>query len=103
MIEQVAADHDRAIEEDHYGVLIPYTLDAVPDILVAQLARRRPDLDDPASLVPVGWDALIGTIKRFVDVGTTKFVVLPVSEPPDGASWDDHLADAAAALLPLET
>ena len=103
VIEQVAADHDRAIEDDHYGVLIPYTLDGVPDILLAQLARRRPDLDDPASLVPVGWDALIGTIKRFVDVGTTKFVVLPVSEPPDGASWDDHLADAAAALLPLET
>jgi probable F420-dependent oxidoreductase len=103
VIEQVAAEHDREIEDDHYGVLIPYTLDAVPDILVAQLARRRPDLDDPASLVPVGWDALIGTIKRFVDVGTTKFVVLPVAEPLDGAGWDEHLADAASALLPLET
>lgn len=103
VVEQVAADHDREIEDDHYGVLIPYTLDAVPDVLVAQLARRRPDLDDPASLVPVGWDALIGTIKRFVDVGTTKFVVLPVAEPGDGASWNDHLAAAAAALLPLET
>ena len=57
VIEQVAAEHDRAIEDDHYGVLIPYTLDAVPDVLLAQLARRRPDLDDPATLVPVGWDA----------------------------------------------
>ena len=103
VIEQVAAEHDRAIEDDHFGVLIPYTLDVVPDVLLAQLARRRPDLDDPATLVPVGWDALIDTIKRFVDVGTTKFVVLPVAEPGDAAAWDDHLAAAAEALLPLET
>ena len=103
VIEQVAAEHDRAIEEDHFGVLIPYTLDVVPDILLAQLARRRPDLDDPATLVPVGWDALTDTIKRFVDVGTTKFVVLPVAEPADPASWDTHLTAAAEALLPLET
>ena len=103
VIEQVAAEHDRAIEEDHFGVLIPYTLDVVPDILLAQLARRRPDLDDPATLVPVGWDALTDTIKRFVDVGTTKFVVLPVAEPSDPAAWDAHLTAAAEALLPLET
>jgi probable F420-dependent oxidoreductase len=103
VIEQVAAEHDRAIEDDHYGVLVPYTLDTVPDVLLAGLAKRRPDLEDPSMLVPVGWDAVIDTIKRFVDVGTTKFVVLPVSEPPDGQTWDAHLADAAAALLPLET
>ena len=103
VIEQVAAEHERSIEEDHFGVLIPYTLDGVPDILLAQLARRRPDLDDPAVLVPVGWDALTDTIKRFVDVGTTKFVVLPVNEPDDAAAWDTHLTAAAEALLPLET
>ena len=44
---------------------------------------------------------MIGTIKRFIDVGTTKFVVLPITEPP--GSWDDHLTAAAEALLPLET
>jgi alkanesulfonate monooxygenase SsuD/methylene tetrahydromethanopterin reductase-like flavin-dependent oxidoreductase (luciferase family) len=40
VIEQVAAEHERRIEDDHYGVLIPYAMDAVPDVLVAQLARR---------------------------------------------------------------
>jgi probable F420-dependent oxidoreductase len=103
VVERVAAEHDRAIEDDHFGVLIPYTFDTVPDVLVAQLARRRPDLDDPARLVPIGWDALIDTIKRFVDVGTTKFVVLPINDPGDVDAWNAHLADAAAALLPLET
>lgn len=103
VVEQVAAEHERSIEEDHYGVLIPYAMDAVPDQLIAQLARRRPDLDDPAELVPIGWDALVDAIKRFVDVGTTKFVVLPIVEPGDADAWRLHLADAADALLPLET
>jgi probable F420-dependent oxidoreductase len=103
VIEQVAADHDRTIEDDHYGALIPYTLDGVPDVLVATLAKRRPDLDDPATLVPVGWDELTATIKRFVEVGTTKFVVVPVDEPRDVEAWDAHLATAADALRPLET
>jgi probable F420-dependent oxidoreductase len=103
VVERVAAEHERAIEADHFGVLIPYTLDGVPDVLVAQLARRRPDLEDPAALVPVGWDALAATIKRFVDVGTTKFVALPVNEPDNAARWDAHLRTAAEALLPLET
>ena len=51
--------------------------------------------------MPVGWDAVIDTIKRFVDVGTTKFVVLPITEPTE--DWDTHLTAAADALLPLET
>ena len=86
VVEQVAAEHDRSIEEDHYGALIPYAFGPIPDLLLGQLARRRPDLDDPAELIPVGWDALSATIKRFVDVGTTKFVVLPITEPDGVAS-----------------
>ena len=38
----------------------------------------------------------------FVDVGTTKFVVLPLDEPGDRSRWETHLAEAAQALLPLE-
>jgi probable F420-dependent oxidoreductase len=103
VIEEVAAAHDRAIEDDHYGVLIPYTLGPVPEELIAQLARRRPTLVDPASLVAVGWDALVDQIKRFIDVGATKFVAIPIVEPDGQAAWADHLAEAAEALLPLET
>lgn len=103
VIEQVAAEHGREIEDDHYGVLIPYTMDDVPDLLVTQLAKRRPDLVDPAELVPVGWDAVAALIKQFVDVGTTKFVVLPVHEPGGVDGWRGHLGDCAEALLPLET
>ena len=103
VIETVAAEHDRAIEDDHFGALIPYTLGAVPDQLVAQLGRRRPGLADPASLVAVGWDGLADQVKRFIDVGTTKFVVVPVVEPTSTDAWSTHLSEAAEALLPLET
>ena len=84
-------------------MLIPYTLGSVPEQLIAQLARRRPALAEPASLVAVGWDALVDQIKRFIDVGTTKFVAVPVDEPAETAAWAVHLTEAAEALLPLET
>lgn len=102
-IEQVCREHDRSIEDDHYGVLIPYATGTVPEALLAGLAKRRPDLEDPGVLVPDGWDALAALISSFVDVGTTKFVVLPVDEPRDATGWMDHLAEAAEVLRPLET
>jgi alkanesulfonate monooxygenase SsuD/methylene tetrahydromethanopterin reductase-like flavin-dependent oxidoreductase (luciferase family) len=102
VIEAVAAEHDRAIEDDHYGVLIPYAFGPIPDQLRAVLAKRRPDLTDLSELVPTSWEELIALINRFVDVGTTKFVVLPVDEPKDADAWIAHLGEAAEALLPLE-
>ena len=98
-IERIAAEHDRAIPDDHFGVLIPYTDAEPPDELLARLRQRRPDAD-PAQAIPVGWDALVALVRRFIDVGTTKFVVMPLREPTD---WSAHLSEAAQALLPLET
>ncbi len=101
VIERVCAEHDREIEHDHYGVLIPYSLTEPPAELLAQFARRRPGVD-PADLVPTSWESLGTLIKQFVDVGTSKFVVLPVTEPSTQTEWVDHLDAAAAHLLPLE-
>jgi probable F420-dependent oxidoreductase len=103
VIEQVAQEHDREIEAEHFGALVPYTLDGVPDAVLTTLAARRPDLDDPAALVPRGWDALRRTIGDFVAAGTSKFVVLPIVEPSSAEAWEAHLAEAADALLPLQT
>ena len=102
VIEAVCAEHDREIEHDHYGVLIPYSMTGVPDAVLAQLARRRPDLD-PTSLVPTSWHELTALIRQFIDVGTSKFVVLPLNEPREPAEWSSHLTEAAQALLPIET
>lgn len=103
VIEQVAAEHEREIEDDHYGVLIPYSpTGSLPEVLVASLAKRRPELD-PTTLVPTSWDELRTLIGQFVDVGTSKFVVLPMDEPGPTEAWTSHLTEAAEALLPLET
>jgi hypothetical protein len=53
--------------------------------------------------VPRSWKELVELIGRFIDVGTTKFVALPVTEPADAAAWVDHLGEAADVLRPLET
>jgi len=98
-IEQVADAHGRTIDPEHFGALVPYALGPVPDALLANLARRRPDLD-PRELVPTGLDELASMIGRFVEQGTSKFVVLPLGEPHD---WSEHLEQVAATVLALQS
>ena len=102
-VEEVAAAHGRTIDSEHYGALVPYSHEPLPDALVRGLAARRPDLADPESLVPRGWSELADTIARFVEVGFSKFVVLPIVEPASAGAWVDHLEAAAERLLPLQT
>ena len=102
-IEATLREHDRTIDDDHYGALIPYAMGEVPAPLLAGLAKRRPDLADPGELVPAGWDALLAMIDRFVAVGITKFVVLPIVEPRSPDDWVAHLEEAAPILLARQT
>jgi probable F420-dependent oxidoreductase len=102
-IEATLAEHGRTIDDDHYGVLIPYANGPVPAALLAGLAKRRPDLADPSVLVPQGWDALMAMIDQFVAVGTTKFVILPLSEPATPDLWEAHLEEAAPIVLARQT
>ena len=103
VIEQVASEHERVVPDDHYGALIPYAHGPLPDALVAGLAARRPDITDPRRLVPQGWDQLLALIDQFVDVGTTKFVVLPIVEQHGPQGWTAELEAAAQRLLPRQT
>ena len=57
----------------------------------------------PSELVPTSWEGLTDLIRRFIDVGTSKFVVLPLAEPDGADAWVEHLTEAAEVLLPLET
>jgi len=102
-IETGLAEHGRTIDADHYGALIPYSFGPVPSSVVDVLAKRRPDLADPTILVPQGWDALMKTIDAFVDVGTTKFVILPIVEPATPDLWLEHLEQAAPVVLARQT
>jgi probable F420-dependent oxidoreductase len=97
-IEELAAGYGRAIDPEHYGVLIPYSDTTVPGPTLELLARRRPGVD-PTEIIPMGFDALTAQIRRFIDEGISKFVLIPLAEPP---SWEPHLAALADAVLPLQ-
>ncbi|MDQ1374970.1 MAG: hypothetical protein QOJ09_2308, partial [Actinomycetota bacterium] len=87
VVEEAADGAGRAIDPEHYGVLIPYVHGELPDRLVTALAARRPGVD-PTELIPAGLDGLHAAIERFVSRSVSKFVVVPVNEPAD---WDDEL------------
>ena len=46
---------------------------------------------------------LMALVERFVAVGTSKFVVLPLVEPDGSDAWIRHLEEAADVVIPLQT
>ena len=98
VINKVAAESGRAIDPEHFGALIPYVQGEIPDVVKAGILQRRPDVQ-PSEVIASGLDGLRTMIEQHVAVGGSKFVVIPLAEPP---SWDDHLGEVAATLLPLQ-
>lgn len=101
-ILDVADEHGRRIDPEHFGVLVPFSLGEPPARLVAALAARRPGID-PRDLVPAGSAGLRRTIEAFTRVGASKFVVLPLEDPDSLGQWADALAETAEAVLDLQT
>lgn len=101
-IERAAAEAGREIEDDHYGTNIAVVTPGASEADVAaarqRVARRRPDVD-PAALVPCGWGEARELVRRYVNVGLTKFVVRPAVPVP---AWDGFLDQFVAELQPLE-
>jgi len=98
-IQTHAAEAERAVDPEHFGALIPYTDGPIPDVVAAAVAHRRPGVE-PERMIASGLGGLRTMISEHIEAGASKFVVIPLAEPDD---WDEHLAEAAAALLPLQT
>lgn len=98
LVNEAAAEAGRQIDADHFGVLVPYAHAAVDGAVLELFAARFPDAD-PADVFPVGLDAIRELLERFVEVGASKFVLVPLEEPED---WDAELGALAEAVLPLE-
>jgi len=101
VVEAEAAAHDRALDPEHWGALVAYVSSEgpLPEPLVAAVAARRPG-GDPGEVIPAGLPALRAAVERFISVGVSKFVLVPVVEPED---WSDHLAAVAEGTLDLTT
>jgi probable F420-dependent oxidoreductase len=97
-IEDAAGAAGRAIDDDHFGAMVFYTHDEIPDRVLEILASRNPGTD-PSELVAHGWPALREMCERYVAVGFSKLVLVPFTEPKD---WDDELAQGAQVVLPIQ-
>lgn len=97
-INQVAAEHDREMDDGHFGALVPYTHGELPPPTIELLQRRAPDAE-PSDIIPVGWDGLRVQLEKFIEVGASKFVPVLVGEPDD---WRSELEGVAAAVMPLQ-
>ncbi len=98
-VRAAATEAGREIDPEHFGVLIPYSLGATPDgFLFDRIKLRRPDID-VHDLIPVGLEALRAQINGFIEHGYSKFVLIPIVEPPN---FTDELETLAASVLTLE-
>ena len=97
-IKQHAEEAGRAIDPEHYGVLLAYTDAPLPDRFLQAIKLRQPD-KSPGDLVASSREELRSKIKAFIEAGASKFVVMPLGEPPD---WEAELEALANDLLPLQ-
>jgi hypothetical protein len=103
VINAAAANADRAIDPEHFGAMVLFARNDIPDAVKARLAALRPD-GDADELVAVGADALRDRLARYAAVDFSKLVVVPLGEPtPEEGGWDAALAALADAVLDLQT
>ncbi|MGA0238614.1 MAG: LLM class flavin-dependent oxidoreductase [Acidimicrobiales bacterium] len=96
VINSAAADAGRAMDRGHIGVLIPYVPSgsALPTAAVERVAARQPDAK-PEDIIATSHRALADMVDAFIDVGASKFVLLPFTEPAD---WHAELEQLAPIL-----
>jgi probable F420-dependent oxidoreductase len=80
-IEHAAAQADRQIEPDHFGISLAVADGELPAEVASAVRRRRPDVD-PEQLIATSWDQLHRQLDAYLDAGLTKFVIRPAGEKP---------------------
>lgn len=97
VVNEHAAEAGREIEDEHFGVLLPYSEGPVSERFAEAVKRRNPDraVDD----VIATKENIVERLEAFVEVGASKFVIVPTTEPSD---WPAELAQMAELVLPLE-
>jgi probable F420-dependent oxidoreductase len=97
-VRQVAEAHDRAIDPEHFGVLIPYANEPIDEEALGFLRQRRPDLNlgDMVAMSPQDLGPLV---ERFVAIGASKFVVVPFAPMEDITA---ELEELSSVVRPLE-
>jgi len=100
VVRQAATAAGREIDHEHWGALVAYAHDEIPEPIAALVAKRLPGAD-PTKVVPVGHDALRAVLEGFLAVGFSKLVPVPFGAGI--ADWERELASLADATLDLQT
>ncbi|MFJ8916484.1 TIGR03854 family LLM class F420-dependent oxidoreductase [Amycolatopsis sp. NPDC102389] len=79
-IQEAAAEADREVEADHFGISLLVAEDGIPDALAASVAARSDA--DPSRLIADGWSAARDLIAEHIDAGLSKFVLYPAGPEP---------------------
>ena len=98
-IEEACARHGRAIDDDHYGMVLLYARSAIADRVRAMIGRVRPDLDASATWSRSAPTDCAPWSDRYVANGITKFVLIPAGPP---AAWYDELPWLSPIVRSLE-
>lgn len=96
-IETAAAEAGRTIDDDHFGISIPYARVDLDDRVVAAIMRNTDA--ERTDILPFGAVELSDLIQRHLDAGITKFVLRPMTLH-DG--WDVELDYLAEHTLPFQ-
>ncbi|EME55808.1 TIGR03854 family LLM class F420-dependent oxidoreductase [Amycolatopsis decaplanina] len=79
-IQEAAAEADREVEADHFGISLLVAEDGIPDALAASVAARSGA--DPSRLVAGSWSAARDLVAEYIDAGLSKFVLYPAGPEP---------------------
>jgi probable F420-dependent oxidoreductase len=101
-IQAAAAEAGREVDPEHFGISLAVAEDSIPAELALAVSRRRPGVD-PATLVPVGWPALVSALGEYVAAGLSKFVIRPAAVRQDEGALERFIAEFVAHMTPLQT
>ncbi|MEV7548988.1 TIGR03854 family LLM class F420-dependent oxidoreductase [Amycolatopsis sp. NPDC089917] len=79
-IQKAAAEADREVEADHFGISLIVAEDGIPDALAASIAARSDA--DPSRLIAGSWRAARDLVAEYIDAGLSKFVLYPAGPEP---------------------
>ncbi len=97
VIQATAQEVGRNIDDDHFGISIPYSRYPLADEVVA--ATLRETTAPRQDILPIGEAEVIELLHRHIDSGISKFVLRPMTLT-DG--WDVELDWLAEHALPLQ-
>jgi len=91
-IRELADAAGRAIDEEHFGALVPYVSEHLAKdatAILAAIAARRPESDPRELVVFESNGNLVNHLEAFIAAGASKFVLVPLVAPVD---WREELA-----------